>query len=182
MIKSQNTKNEQQKDLCITSEQLTGQWKKGELPSGLYWVKGSRTKGIYAYTAEYLNNMYRPRNGERIIEQVPSYEQWQASENYIDYLKQCISVYESKDKQATETSIAYNELLEENTKLKERNDSLNNRDINLCRIANGIRDENFALKELLKECRPALVRFVAYDDSEENARILLMNKINEVLK
>lgn len=154
MTKSQNTKNEQQKDLCITSEQLTEQWKKGELPSGLYWVKGRRTKGIYAYTAEYLNNMYRPRNCERIIEQVPSYEQWQASENYIDYLKQCISVYESKDKQATETSIAYNELLEENTKLK----------------------------ELLRECIPALVRFVSYDDSEENARILLMNEINEVLK
>ena len=28
MTKSQNTKNEQQKDLCITSEQLTEQWKK----------------------------------------------------------------------------------------------------------------------------------------------------------
>ena len=132
MTKSQNTKNEQQKDLCITSEQLTEQWKKGELPNGWYWVKGIKAEGIYAYTAEYLNNMYRPINGEIIIEQVPSYEEWQASE----------------------TSIAYNELLEENTKLK----------------------------ELLKECRPALVRFVTYDDSEENARILLMNKINEVLK
>ena len=77
MTKSQNTKNEQQKDLCITSEQLTEQWKKGELPNGWYWVKWIRAEGIYAYTAEYLNNMYRPRNGERIIEQVPSYEQWQ---------------------------------------------------------------------------------------------------------
>ena len=56
---------------------------------------------------------------DEVLEQVPSYEEWQASENYIDYLKQCISVYESKDKQATETSIAYNELLEENEKLKE---------------------------------------------------------------
>ena len=36
MIKSQNTKNEQQKDVCITSEQLTEQWKKGELPNGCY--------------------------------------------------------------------------------------------------------------------------------------------------
>ena len=132
MNKPQNTKNEQQKDLCITSEQLTEQWKKGELPNGWYYVKGSKSEGIYAYTAEYLNNMYRPRNGEIIIEQVPSYEEWQA----------------------TKTSIAYNELLEENTKLK----------------------------ELLRECRPALVRFVSYDDSEENARIFLMNKINEVLK
>ena len=74
---TQNTKNEQQKDLCITSEQLTEQWKKSELPEGWYYVKGNRAEGIYAYTAEYLNNMYRPRNGERIIEQVPSYEQWQ---------------------------------------------------------------------------------------------------------
>lgn len=45
-----------------------------------------------------------------------------------------------------------------------------------------LQEQNTQLKELLKECRPALVRFVAYDDSEENARILLMNKINEVLK
>ena len=81
MNKSQNTKNEQQKDLCITSEQLTEQWKKGELPNGWYWVKGIKSEGIYAYTAEYLNNMYRPINGEIIIEQVPSYEEWQASYN-----------------------------------------------------------------------------------------------------
>ena len=154
MTKSQNTKNEQQKDLCITSEQLTEQWKKGELPEGWYYVKGNRAEGIYAYTAEYLNNMYRPRNGEIIIEQVPSYEEWQASEKYNKHLEEKIKIYERKDKQATETSIAYNELLEENTKLK----------------------------ELLRECRPALVRFVPYDDSEENARILLMNEINEVLK
>ena len=122
MTKSQNTK----------SEQLTEQWKQGALPNGWYWAQGIKSEGIYAYTAEYLNNMYRPINGEIIIEQVPSYEEWQASE----------------------TSIAYNELLEENTKLK----------------------------ELLRECRPALVRFVSYDDSEENERIFLMNKINEVLK
>ena len=43
-------------------------------------------------------------------------------------------------------------------------------------------DENQQLKKLRRECRPALVRFVSYDDSEENARILLMNEINEVLK
>ena len=54
---------------------------KGELPNGWYWVKGIKSEGIYAYTAEYLNNMYRPRNGEIIIEQVPSYEEWQASYN-----------------------------------------------------------------------------------------------------
>lgn len=156
MTKSQNTKNEQQKDLCITSEQLTEQWKKGELPNGWYWVKGIKAEGIYAYTAEYLNNMYRPINGERIIEQVPSYDEWQASENYIDYLKQCISVYESKDKQATETSIAYNELLEENTKLK----------------------------ELLKDCRHiiGIEKDFATCHFEEYTLVELLTKIDEVLK
>ena len=57
MTKSQNTKNEQQKDLCITSEQLTEQWKKGELPNGWYYVKGSKSEGIYAYTAERVRVM-----------------------------------------------------------------------------------------------------------------------------
>ena len=66
-----------QKTENVANKNLTQQWKKGELPNGWYWVKGIRAEGIYAYTAEYLNNMYRPRNGERIIEQVPSYEQWQ---------------------------------------------------------------------------------------------------------
>ena len=78
MTKSQNTKNEQQKDLCITIEQLTEQWKKGELPCGWYWVESSIAEGIYAYTAEYLNNMYRPRNGEKVLAPVPSYDEWQA--------------------------------------------------------------------------------------------------------
>ena len=68
--KTENLANE-------NSQDLTQQWKKGELPNGWYYVKGNRAEGIYAYTAEYLNNMYRPINGEIIIEQVPSYEQWQ---------------------------------------------------------------------------------------------------------
>lgn len=87
---------------------------------------------------------------------VPSYDEWQASENYIDYLKQCISVYESKDKQATETSIAYNELLEENTKLK----------------------------ELLKECIPYFNALVEKRLKLEYIPQVyeLLTKINEVLK
>jgi hypothetical protein len=75
---------------------LTEQWKKGKLPDGWYYVKGNRAEGKYAYTAEYLNNMYRPRNGEIIIEQVPSYELWKA-------------VHEQ-----------WKVLLDENTKLKEQ--------------------------------------------------------------
>lgn len=98
---------------------LTKDWKDGKLSAGWYWVKGSRTKGICAYTAEYLNNTYRPINGEGIIAPVPTFEEWKASEKYNKHLEEVIKVYERKDKQATETSIAHNELLEENTKLKE---------------------------------------------------------------
>ena len=126
MTKSQNTKNEQQKDLCITSEQLTEQWKQGELTSGHYWIRLSwGGMVIMAYhTAfdglfELDDHYYDSDEISEVLAPVPSYDEWQASENYIDYLKQCISVYESKDKQATETSIAYNELLEENAQLKE---------------------------------------------------------------
>ena len=81
---TQNTKNEQQKDLCITSEQLTEQWKYGKLSEGWYWVKGSRTKGIYAYTAEYLDNTYRPINGESVLAKVPDYTAWQNLWNTAD--------------------------------------------------------------------------------------------------
>lgn len=102
MTKSQNTIDEQQNDLCITSEQLTEQWKKGELPDGWYWVKGVRAEGIYAYTSEYLNNMYRPRNGEMIIEKAPSYEKWEKFRNAL-----------------ADNQIENSNLLIENTKLKE---------------------------------------------------------------
>lgn len=79
----------------------------------------------------------------------------ESSENYIDYLKQCISVYESKDKQATETSIAYNELLEENTKLK----------------------------ELLKECKEVIKNVDTYYGNYDSTNgYLVINKINEALR
>lgn len=70
---------------------LTEQWKKGELPSGWYWVEGSRAEGIYAYTAEYLNNMYRPRNSEKIIVPVPSYEEWQQLKELLKGYKKQLS-------------------------------------------------------------------------------------------
>ena len=110
---------------------LTEKWKKGELPDGWYWCEcyNEEIKKLYydgdcfelddPETKNYY--FFTKKDGAEIaiLEKVPSYDEWQASENYIDYLKQCISIYERKDKQATETSIAYNELLEENTNLKE---------------------------------------------------------------
>ena len=107
MTKSQNMKNEQQKDLCITSEQLTEQWKDGKLSAGWYWVKGIKAEGIYAYTAEYLNNMYRPRNGEIIIEQVPSYEEWKEKLEENAQLKELLKEYKN---QLSEIKNAYIDL------------------------------------------------------------------------
>ena len=184
MTKSQNTKNEQQKDWWITSEQLTEKWKKGELPNGWYWVKGIKSEGIYAYTAEYLNNMYRPINGEIIIEQVPSYEEWQASEKYNKHLEEVIKTYERKDKQATETSIAYNELAKENEELKEilerHKKATAKAQIRSC----DLEIINTHLKELLKECIPYFNALVEKRLKLEYIPQVyeLLTKINEVLK
>ena len=129
---------------------LTEQWKKGKLPFGYYYVKFLNGKEGIKKLGEFA---YRKLIGE-VIDIVPSYEEWKASENYIDYLKQCISVYESKDKQATETSIAYNELLEENTKLK----------------------------KLLKECKEVIKNVDTYYGNYDSTNgFLIVEKINQVL-
>ena len=80
---TQNTKNEQQKDLCITSEQLTEQWKKGELPYGRYYVELAYN-GNSIIMAEYWwdktltldDHEYSREEVKRILAPVPSYEEW----------------------------------------------------------------------------------------------------------
>ena len=82
------TKNEQQKDLCITSEQLTEQWKKGELPYGRYYVELAYN-GNSIIMAEYWwdktltldDHKYSREEVKRILAPVPSYGEWQASYN-----------------------------------------------------------------------------------------------------
>ena len=88
MTKSQNTKSEQQKDLCITSEQLTEQWRKGELPNGYYWIRLSwGGMVIMAYhTAfdglfELDDHYYDSDEISEVLAPVPSYDEWQASYN-----------------------------------------------------------------------------------------------------
>lgn len=165
MTKSQNTKDEQQKDLCIISEQLTDcernaevsktltdKWKKGELSSGWYWVEGSRAEGIYAYTAEYLNNMYRPRNSEKIIALVPSYEKWEKFRNAL-----------------ADNQIENSNLLIENTKLKTENRWYSEQ-------LNEAVKEVGHLKELLTMVKPVLQ--LEYNVTENRN---LIKKINQVL-
>lgn len=167
------------------SKTLTEKWEKGELPSGWYYVKnefGNIFPTDYSEDYDYISDTVikdfftEVSEIKEVVEPVPSYEEWKASEKYNKHLEEIIKIYERKDKQATETSIAYNELAEENAQLKERNESLNNRDINLCRIANGIRDENFALKELLAMVKPVLQ--LEYNVTENRN---LIKKINQAL-
>lgn len=105
MTKSQNTKNEQQKDLCITSEQLTEQWKKGELPNGYYWIRLSwGGMVIMAYHTAFdglfeLDDYYYDSDEiSEVLAQVPSYEEWQAKleENaqLKELLKECKRQFE----------------------------------------------------------------------------------------
>lgn len=99
-----------------TPANLTEQWEKGELPDGHYYVKDGEN-----IIAELLDG-YFYNNGEpmtsfsggvdEVLAEVPTYEEYQATENYIDYLKQCISVYEDKEKQHTKDSILFNDVSE----------------------------------------------------------------------
>lgn len=65
---------------------LTEQWKKGELPSGWYWVElkeGTFVDGkksiILDYLFEFTNDFERhPYLVEQVLAPVPSYEEWQA--------------------------------------------------------------------------------------------------------
>lgn len=92
------------------------------------------------------------------------------NKEYIKYLEEVIKIYERNDKLATETSIAYNELLEENEKLKSEYEKE-------CKRADELEDsywksekENKKLKELLKECKDTM-----------NKAGYLFAKIDEVL-
>lgn len=119
MTKSQNTKNEQQKQLCITSEQLTEQWKKGELPKGWYYTKKHNDIIEPAYCGEWICRSGNKRMGfdfdEDIVEvlaPVPSYDEWKASYN-------CMAENEKLKKMATYTPEEWNAMLRQIDRLKE---------------------------------------------------------------
>lgn len=109
----QNTKNEQQKDLCITSEQLTDKWKKGELIEGYYYCKTENGDEILrtwrGIDSSYLNfeNMCNEvfissMDDCEVIAPVPSYDELQ-----------------NMNKAVNECMAANIKLVEENKQLKE---------------------------------------------------------------
>ena len=103
MTKSQNTKNEQQKDLCITSEQLTEKWKKGKLPYAEYYIKlggGEYTNDVWDIDGWQSFN----KKGDVVVEvlaPVPSYEEWRAkleeNTHLKELLKECKEVIKNVD-------------------------------------------------------------------------------------
>ena len=96
---------------------LTEQWKKGELPSGWYWVElkeGTFADGkksiILNYLFEFTNDFERhPYLVESVLGEVPSYEEWQEYKNANDSMFDTIKML-NKDNGKLEA---------ENTKLKE---------------------------------------------------------------
>lgn len=114
---------------------------------------------------------------------VPSYEEWKASEKYNKHLEEKIKIYERKDKQATETSMAYNELAKENEELKEilerHKKATAKAQIRSC----DLEIINKQLKELLKECKTYIENVPVEDKSKYMVNALnLLLSIEEVLK
>lgn len=86
MTKSQNTKNEQQKDLCITSEQLTEQWKKEHSikENQHYYIKDTRDN---IYIDYFWGDGWLDNSNEDIAEvlaPVPSYTELQSMNEAVN--------------------------------------------------------------------------------------------------
>lgn len=82
MSNSQNKKNEQQNNLCTT---LTEQWKKGELESGWYYVKGADGLiGMMSDYALYRVNLEHPDNEITLLAKMPSYEEWKQLHKFLE--------------------------------------------------------------------------------------------------
>ena len=122
---TQNTKNEQQKDLCITSEQRTEQLEKGELPNGYYWIRLSWGGMIIMayYTGfdglfELDDHYYDSDEISEVLAPVPSYDEWQASYNCM-LENEVLRLKNAQLKELLEECIPYfNALVEKRLKLE----------------------------------------------------------------
>ena len=108
MTKSQNTKN----------EQLTEQWKKGELPLGWYYVKYKNDKIEVAENIKWFdcggwcdNRFLHSKNISGVIAPVPSYDEWKAAQEQLH--KEGIWYTEISHKKVLKENAQLKELLEE---------------------------------------------------------------------
>ena len=153
MTKSQNTKNEQQKDLCITSEQLTKQFLDDELDdSKLYYFKQKMSEEIEV-GRPFALNMVRAMDDtyldwfliDKVLAPVPSYEEWQLMQDDNKRLKHDVG------------NLGY--------KIKNQRKEIERQ------IA-----QNAQLKELLKECRECVDENLEFSKSIGRNRIQPRNK------
>ena len=98
---------------------LTEQWKRGELPEGEKYIQLMDDRIFTAYfNGKEFREVYNSDIKE-ILAEVPIFDELRANQKWIKSLEEKIKIYERKDKQAIETSIAYNELVKKNEELKE---------------------------------------------------------------
>jgi hypothetical protein len=104
MSKSQNTKNEQQKDLCITSEQLTEQYKHGNLPDDRLYYYRFKGKPDVQITTQYGLYCEEADNKKEIevIDFVPSYEEYLSLTYAKEEDEKIIAEYEKENQQLKE--------------------------------------------------------------------------------
>ena len=131
-----NTSNE-----SVKSDTLTEQWKKGELPTGHYWVTLQWQDGVFVlyydegYGFDYSNQVCDFEDVKEVLAKVPSFD------GFLTLVR------------------AYNTVVDENTKLKETlrktkaNGHYPDRISRLKSRVVATSEENTKLKELLKECK-----------------------------
>lgn len=161
MTKSQNTKNEQQKDLCITDDTLTEQYKHGNLPDDrlyYYRFKGEPEVQITTQYGLYCEEVDNKKEIE-VIDFVPSYEEYLSLTYAKEEDEKIIAEYEAENKRLKHDvgNLGY--------KIKNQRHEIERQ------IA-----QNAQLKELLKECKtPLEVYNEMFGNKEE-----LLTKIDEV--
>ena len=116
---------------------LTEQYRKGELPSGWYYIEtDTEYKRIDCYSADDERFTYHPHNRVvSILAEVPTYDEWQTAKKMI---AQSIGVCDENTK-LEKDFFAYKKMLDEA-----------NKDLNKYYL------ENTKLKELLKRIRKEL--------------------------
>lgn len=167
---------------------LTEQWKKGELPEGVYYCNtGYTVETLFTWGKNYhqlTNNkdeVYIPEMDDcEIIAPVPSYEEWKQKDKAMtallaEYGKVSRELQEEKVKHMTRPSLRSpaDEMVIE----KQVWESTLNRSMKL-------QAENAQLKELMKECQGSIATLLAKRITEVNGikQEELLTKIYEVLK
>ena len=152
---------------------LTEQWKKGELPSGWYYVQ--LQEGVYAdnvksiimdYYTEFCDFMKHPYLIEQVLAPVPSYEEYLSLTYAKEEDEKIIAEYEAENEELKE-------ILERHKKATAKA-QIRSCDLEII---------NAQLKELLKECREVIKNVDTYYGNYDAANgYLVINKIDEALQ